>query len=345
MKLFKRILKFTGIALLALLTCASFYFYNSGPEMPPGTDALITKVLESPLPEQVKGKTGFAKSHGLNIWYESIAPKQPAKGAVLLIMGISNDALGWPPQFISALVDSGYQVIRYDHRGTGESDWVKNWNSKHPYSLADMADDGVSVLNSLGVRKADVVGISMGGMIAQELAINHPDRVATLNSIMSSGYIEDPTLPPISSAVAWDLVKVALKYGIIRTDRNMIKMHIASRIILKGKANYPSNSKELAEQVLYDIRKRKGYNSDVSRQHQAAVFLSGSRYDKLKKLSMPTLVVHGREDPFIPIAHGKKCAAIIPMADSLWVENMGHDLPNNLIGVLTKAMIANFHRK
>jgi len=345
MKLFKKILKFGGLAILALLACASVYVYNSGPEMPPDTGSLITKVLESPLPELVKGKKGFAKSHGLNIWYESITPERPAKGVVLLIMGISNDALGWPRQFIAALVDSGYQVIRYDHRGTGESDWVKDWNSKHPYALADMADDGVAVLNSLGIQKANVVGISMGGMIAQELAINHPERVATLNSIMSSGYIEDPALPPISSAVAWNLVKVALKYGIIGTDRNMIKMHIASRIILRGKANYQLDTKELAEQVLYDIRKRKGYNSDVSRQHQAAVFLSGSRYDQLKQLSMPTLVVHGTEDPFIPIAHGKKCAAIIPKADSLWVENMGHDLPGYLTGTLTKALIANFQRK
>jgi pimeloyl-ACP methyl ester carboxylesterase len=345
MKLFKKIVKFTGIVLLALLIGASVYIYNSGPEMPPQTDAIITKVQETPLPELVKGKTGFAKSQGLDIWYESISPVQPAKGSVLLIMGISNDALGWPPQFIKALVDSGYQVIRYDHRGTGESDWVKDWNSKQPYSLADMADDGVAVLNSLGIQKANVVGISMGGMIAQELAINHPDRVATLCSIMSSGYIEDPALPSISSTVAWELVKVALKYGIIGTERNMIKMHIASRIILRGEANYQLDNKELAEQVLYNIRNRKGYNADVSSQHQAAVFLSGSRYSKLRQLSMPTLVVHGTADPFIPIAHGKKCAAIIPRADSLWVENMGHDLPEYLTGTLTKAMIAHFRRK
>lgn len=334
-----------GIALLVLLAGASVYIYNAGPELPPETDAVVTKVLESPLPELVKGKTGFAKSRGLDIWYESLSPEQPARGSVLLIMGISNDALGWPPKFIKALVDSGYQVIRYDHRGTGESDWIKGWNSKHPYSLADMADDGVAVLNSLGIQKTNVLGISMGGMIAQELAINHPDRVATLSSIMSSGYIEDPTLPPISSGVAWDLVKVALKYSIIGTERNMIKMHIASRIILRGKANYQLDIKELAEQVLYDIRKRKGYNADVSRQHQAAVFLSGSRYSKLKQLSMPALVVHGTADPFIPIAHGKKCAAVIPRADSLWVSNMGHDLPGYLTGTLTKALIANFSRK
>lgn len=345
MKLFKKILKFTGIALLALLFCASVYLYNSGPKISPETDALITEVLKSPLPELVKGKKAFAKSQGLNIWYESITPERPSKGAVLLIMGISNDALGWPPQFISALVDSGYQVIRYDHRGTGESDWVKDWNGKQPYSLADMADDGLAVLNSLGIQKANVVGISMGGMIAQELAINHPDRVATLSSLMSSGYIEDPALPPISSAVTWDLIKVAMKYGVFGTEGNLVKMHIASRIILRGKANYQVDTKELAEQVLYNIRKRKGYNSSASRQHQAAVFLSGCRYPKLSQLKMPTLIVHGTADPFIPIAHGKKCAAIIPGADSLWVNNMGHDLPVGLTGTLTKAMIANFQRK
>jgi pimeloyl-ACP methyl ester carboxylesterase len=293
------------------------------------------------LPEIIKGKTGFAKSQGLDIWYESISPKDSSKGAILLIMGISNDALVWPQKFIQSVVDSGYQVIRCDHRGM--LDWVKNWDNKKPYSLADMANDGIAVLNSLEIRKANIIGISMGGMIAQEFAINHPDTVASLTSMMSSGYIEDPDLAKISSGIAWHLIKTSLKYGIIGGKKNMIKLHLSSRIILMGNATYDLNIKEISEQVLYNIRKRNGYNSNVSRQHQGAVFLSGSRYGKLKLLSIPTLIVHGKSDPFIPIDHGKKCASVIPNADSLWLDDMGHDIPDNLIDTLTKKIITNFN--
>lgn len=344
MKSFKRILKITCIAILLLLIGSSIYIYRSGPTLPEGTDEIIEGVLKNPLPEIVKGKTGFAKSQGLDIWYESISPKVSPRGSVLLIMGIANDALGWPQKFIQSFVDSGYQVIRYDHRGTGMSDWVKNWDSKKPYSLADMVDDGIAVMDSLGIRKANIVGVSMGGMIAQELVINHPDRVISLTSIMSSGFILEPQLPKISSDVAWELIKVYFKYGIIGGERNMIKLHLASRIILMGNAKYNLNSKEIAEQVLYNIRKRKGYNFNVSQQHQGAVLLSGSRYDKLKLISIPTLIVHGKSDPFIPIDHGKKCVSIIPNADSLWLDNMGHDIPDNLVDTLSKKIIKNFKR-
>lgn len=345
MKRFKNILKYFGIAILLMLLISAIYVYIFTPKLPNGTDKLIAEVRRSPLPELVHGKTGLAKSQGLNIWYERIDSKGPSKGNVLLIMGISNDALAWPEKFIADLSASGYTVVRYDHRGTGNSDWVKNWDRKKPYSLADMADDGIAVMNALNIQKANIVGVSMGGMIAQELVIHHPERASSLTSIMSSGFIQDPLLPKISGSIAWALVRVSLKYGIFGGEQNMIKLHLASRIILRNKATYQLNEKEIAQHVLYDIRKRNGYNSNASQQHQAAVSLSGSRYEKLKLLKLPTLIIHGKSDPFIPIAHGKKCASIIPGADSLWVENMGHDLPDQLSGMITSKMISNFKRK
>ncbi len=345
MKTLRKILKIMGIVILLVLIGSSVYIYTSGPTLPKGTDEIIEGVLKNPLPEIVKGKTGFVKSKGLDIWYESIYPKDSLKGTILLIMGISNDALGWPQKFIQSFVDSGYQVIRYDHRGTGMSDWVENWDSKKPYSLADMADDGVAILTYLGIEKANIIGISMGGMIAQELAINHPNRLASLTSVMSSGYIEDPELPQISSDIAWQLIKTSLKYGIMGGEKNMIKLHLSSRIILMGNAAYDLNIKEISEQVLFNVRKRKGYNSNASRQHQGAVSISGSRYDKLKLISVPTLIIHGKSDPFIPIEHSKKCASIIPNADSLWLAGMGHDLPDNLVGILSEKIFTNFRRR
>ena len=339
MKSLKGILKIAAIAIMALLVTCILYIASSGPALPEHTDEIIETVIRNPRPEIIKGKTGFAKSKGVSIWYESIAPEGNIKGSILLIMGISNDALGWPPDFIQAFVDSGYQVIRYDHRGTGMSDWIQDWDKKKQYSLTDMAADGIAVLDTLGIRKTTIIGISMGGMIAQELAIRYPKRVASLVSMMSSGFIQDPALPPISSAVTFELIKTSIKYSIIPTEKNTIKLHLASRMILMGNASYELNIRGIAQQVLYNLRKRKGYNSGASAQHQAAVFLSGSRYEQLAKLSVSTLIIHGKSDPFIPIEHGKKCAATIPHADSLWVEEMGHDLPDNLLGLLTEAIM------
>ena len=122
-------------------------------------------------------------------------------------MGISNDALGWPPDFIDSLVKEGYQVIRYDYRGTGMSDWVDNWQEA-PYSLADLAADAVLILDNLDVAQAHLIGVSMGGMVAQEFALSNPERVLTLNLMMTSGNIVDEELPPISSDVTFELIKV-----------------------------------------------------------------------------------------------------------------------------------------
>lgn len=120
----------------------------------------------------------------------------------------------------------------------------------------------------------------------------------------------------------------------------MIKLHLASRIVLMGEASYDLNIKEIAQHVLYNIRVRNGYNHNVSRQHQATVRQSGSRYQNLKTLNIPTLVIHGKSDPFIPVEHGIKCASVIPDAESFLVENMGHDIPEYLTDTLAIKIIA-----
>lgn len=340
MKLLKKILKYSSLLILCLIIVGSFYIFYSGPILPDDTDEMIEEVLANPIPELVKGKTGIVTSQGIRIWYESILPQEAPKGVILLIMGISNDALGWPVPFIQSFTDAGYQVIRYDHRGTGLSDWLGNYDKENPYSLSDMAKDGIAILESLEIEKANIIGVSMGGMIAQQLVIDHPHRVQSLTSIMSSGNIFDEELPPISSEVAVELIKVALKYSVFPSEKNMIKLHLASRIILSGETAQNLNIKELSEQVLFNIRKRKGYNPNVSTQHQTAVSISGSRYDNLKDLDLPTLIIHGTMDPFIPIAHGKKCVNLIPNADSLWIANMGHDIPNELIPFISNKIIS-----
>jgi pimeloyl-ACP methyl ester carboxylesterase len=263
------------------------------------------------------------------------------KGPVLLFMGISNDALGWPQGFIESLVDSGYQVIRFDYRGTGMSDWIEDWR-ENPYSLSDLASDAVAILDTLGIKRVHLIGISLGGMVAQEFAINYPERTLTLTSMMSSGNIVDKNLAGISRQTTFDLIKIGLKYSIFPTERRMIKLYVAARIILRGDATYDIDIKGTAEQVLYNLRKRNGYNPEASQQHREAVYRSGSRYARLKGLRIPTLIIHGLNDPLIPIEHSKKLASHIPNSRTKWFENMGHDLPPALFNSLISELIVNF---
>ena len=125
-------------------------------------------------------------------------------------MGMASDALGWPQTFINKLVDSGYQVIRYDYRGTGLSDWIEAWQQK-PYSFADLAKDAETILDTLEIREVHLIGLSLGGMVAQEFAIKKTDRTLTLASIMSSGNIADKELPEVSNSFVFNFTKIGIK--------------------------------------------------------------------------------------------------------------------------------------
>ncbi len=324
----KKIALILGGIIVIVLIGIIIYIFSSGPTLPPETDVVIEQVLKSELPEIITGETGLADSKGVKIWFESIEPADTNKGAVLLIMGIANDALAWPDFFIQSLVDSGYQVVRFDNRGTGMSDWMEDWDSYTPYTLEDMANDGIAVMDELGIKKAHIIGGSLGGMIAQEMTINHPERVLSLTSMMSTGYIEDPELPGIPAEIIKEFVILGIKHIFLNSEEDIIKTGIASRLLLMGDSTYNLNVKSIAENTLYNIRKRRGYNTDASQQQMTAVTTSGSRYNKLKEIEIPVLIIHGTSDPMIPIEHGRKCAELIPNADTLWVEGMGHDIPD-----------------
>ncbi len=298
--------------------------------------------MQSTIPKVVKGKTGIITSHGWQVWYEDISPIDSVKGTVVLIMGAANDALSWPLDFISTFTDAGYRVIRYDHRGTGLTESKEGWDKKNPYTLEDMAEDPIAILDSLSIQKAHFVGVSMGGMIAQFIAIEHPERTLSLTSIMSTGDILDSALPQTNPEILPKMISAVVKHGILGGKKGKIKLQLVHKKILMGEATGDIAIAPLAEAAFYNLKERNGYNFMAGRHHQKAIEVSGSRYDALAELKVPVLVVHGEQDPVIPIAHGKKMASLIPNADGLWLENMGHDLPDALLDTIAERIILNF---
>ncbi|MEN8121423.1 MAG: alpha/beta hydrolase [Bacteroidota bacterium] len=338
-----KLLKVLASIIATLFLAIVVFIFFTGPQLPENTDQLIENVVQSEPPEFVKGTADYVISDSLKIWYECISPEDSIKGNVLLFMGISNDAMGWPPEFLKLLVDSGYRVIRYDYRSTGMSDWIEDYQ-KSPFSLRDLGKDAVTILDTLKIQKAHLVGVSLGGMVAQDFAIFYPERTSSLSSIMSSGNIIDPELPGISKTTILKLIKIGIRYNIIKNEKNTIKLNLTARTILRGSSLNEKDIKEISEQVLYNMRKRNGYNIKSSEQHQAATLQSGSRYDKLKNINIPILLIHGEKDPLIPIEHSKKLASIIPHAKTRWFQGLGHDIPHEYTDSVSNELIAHFGR-
>jgi len=281
------------LAFLSILILAfAAYLILGGPKLPSDTDAVIENVLKSELPQVIRGETGFAASDGLQIWYENIAPAGEPRGVVLLNMSMAADSLLWPAAFLRAFTDAGYRVIRYDYRGTG---------------------------------------MSLGGMVAQEIAIHHPERVSSLTLMSTSGYAADPHLPGLS--LRYLLASIvrglpSMKYRLMGGEKNLIKERITKMIA----AGIEVDIQETAEVVAYDLRERKGINLKAILQHRAASDVSGSRYESLRMLEVPTLVIHGTDDHMFPVDHGERLAELIPGAEALWLEGVGHVFPYPTMG-------------
>ncbi|MGB7392931.1 MAG: alpha/beta hydrolase, partial [Pricia sp.] len=162
--------------------------------------------------------------------------------------------------------------------------------------------------------------------------------------MMSSGDVSDPELPPLSDEVLPKMISAVLNHGFLGSKKGQIKRQIVQKKILMGEASGEIDVETMAETALYNLEKRDGFNLMAARHHYVAIQASESRIEVLKELELPTLIIHGVQDPVIPIEHGKKLARIIPNADSLWVENMGHDLPGAKINTVCAKIISNFER-
>lgn len=225
------------------------------------------------------------------------------------------------------------------------SDWIDNkaWKQGKKYSLEDMAKDAIAVLDALEIKeKVHLMGMSMGGMISQRLVISYPERFLSLTSVMSTGFFYDKSLRQVTSKFALDMYRYFIRYSDLTKMENRLKLHLGIQRMLIGKGDYFFDDKTILEKAYYELTKRKGYNADSQPHHGYAIKKSGSRYEELKNITIPTLVVHGTDDPLVLFEHGQKYAPMIPNATSLFIEGMGHDYPRKHMPQIAEAVLANF---
>ncbi len=274
------------------------------------------------------------KANGIQIAYETFG--DPEANPLLLINGLSYQMIRWPEPFCRALAERGHHVIRFDNRDVGLSthfteagqpNIVKLYQQlfagerlRVPYLLSDMAADAVGLLDALGIEAAHLVGVSMGGMIGQTVAIEHPERILSLVSIMSSSGRAGLPGPR-------DDVLVHTLKPIPREREAAIRYLMETERLLAGDV-YPADEERARDEAVQSIERRHDPGG-ITRQ-LAAIIASGSRVQALGSVEAPTLVIHGDRDPLIPIEAGKDIAACIPGARFLPVEGMGHYLPRQL---------------
>lgn len=252
-----------------------------------------------------------APAGAVQIHYETLG--DPDDPALLLVAGLGAQLIIWHDEFCYSLVDRGFFVIRYDNRDCGLSTVLSDGEE---YTLSDMAADGLAVLDALGIRAAHVVGHSLGGMIAQTMAIEHPARVLTLTSISSTtgnpsvGQPTDEALEGIAREAATDL-EVA------------IESDVAARRIWAS----PSWFDEDETRAYFRSAHERSFTPGASLRQLMAIASATDREPQLRKLEVPTLVIHGALDPLVPSDGGARTAEVIPEAELLIIEGMGHDLP------------------
>jgi pimeloyl-ACP methyl ester carboxylesterase len=287
-------------------------------------------------------------ANGLKIEVETLG--NPTDPSVLLIMGLGMQLIAWPDSFCKALVDSGFHVIRFDNRDVGLSEKIQAGKATNvawatmryflhlpvqaPYLLDEMAADSVGVLDALGIRSAHIVGASLGGMIAQTVAANFPDRCMSLSSIMASS--GDRRLPNSSLKVT----RLLLSRPPPKASVEQLTDHLVRLFRAIGSPGFPTPEPELREHLSAGIRR--GYYPQGTLRQLLAIVASGDRSARLRTISTPTLVLHGDRDPLVRVSHGIDCARKIPGAELKIIQGMGHDLAPGLLPILSEALLRHF---
>ena len=275
-------------------------------------------------------------ANGLELEYETFG--SASDPTILLIMGLGMQLIAWPQPFCEELAEKGFHVIRYDNRDTGFSTKFEGVKApglpsllvrsllrlpiRVPYTLYDMAEDATGLLDALDISSAHIVGASMGGMIAQNLAASFPERVLSLTSIMStSGHRSLPGADPLVS-------RHLFRSRPTTADREAVIAHNMRTLELIGSPGYPLDEETRREMTSISFD-RCYYPAGFTR-HVAAIVQDGDRRRRLGMIPAPTLVIHGREDRLVPLAGGIDTAKHIPGARLEIIDDMGHNLPAGL---------------
>jgi pimeloyl-ACP methyl ester carboxylesterase len=285
----------------------------------------------------------LARIGDIDICYETFGGADDP--ALLLVMGLGTQMIAWPEEFCRRLAGRGFFVIRYDNRDVGRSTHLRRRpptirqlllrdKRAAAYSLADMAADGIGLLDRLGIERAHVAGASMGGMIAQTMAARHPHRVLSLASLMSNTGHRWKGTPGLS------VYPIFLRRPAV--DREGAVESFVSVFRQIGSPGFPFDEAKTrqAAGLSYD----RGYNPAGAGRQLAAIIAAGDRTEELRGITAPTLVIHGTEDRMVRPSGGRATAAAIPGAQLLLIDGMGHDLPVGAWDRMIDAIVANARR-
>jgi pimeloyl-ACP methyl ester carboxylesterase len=277
-----------------------------------------TKYGNAPLPNKI------------NIYYETFGNE--AHQPILLIMGLDTQCIAFSLEFMMPLLERNFYCIRFDNRDIGKSSWLNDtWNKKKPYTLEDMAQDTCYLLDFLKISEAHLLGVSMGGMIAQRIAISYPHRVKSLCSMMSSAYLHDAgLLKNFSEKLYAPFLPLIFKMIHVNHPHLHPKITVGFymnmfRFLNGKKFNY--DVEQLKRLITEAIEIRKGQNPKARYQQFCAIIASGSRIKEIPKINKPFLIIHGTADPIIPFTHSCKMASLNKCSDLILVEGMGHTFP------------------
>jgi pimeloyl-ACP methyl ester carboxylesterase len=281
---------------------------------------------------------------GIELCYQTVGAESDPP--MLLVMGIGSQMVSWPDGFCETLARRGFRVIRFDNRDCGRSTWLteagvpsvtKAWNRElddPPYLFADMAADCAGLLGALGYDAAHVVGSSLGGFVAQTLAIEHPETVRSLASMMSSTGSADVGQPTPRALEA-------LMTRPASDAETYVEGVVAARRVI-GSAGF-----EMDEALVREIARRahaRGVNPEGTQRQLVASICSGSRARRLPAIDVPTVVLHGTADPLIDVSGGRATAEAIPGAELVLIDGWGHDFPAALWDRIADAIAANAAR-
>jgi len=291
----------------------------------------------------------YLMANGLRLAYDEFG--KASNPAILLVMGLGTQMIAWPEPLCLGLAKKGFRVIRFDNRDIGLSQQIEpkkavnllklmfrsrlGLSIRVPYTLRDMADDAIGILDFLEIESAHWVGASMGGMICQLLAAEYPERSQSLTSIMSTSGNPELSKPGLK------VFKQLLKRPDRSNETAYLKHSLATWAII-GSPDYPPKQEDLSKRILESFHR--SYSPNGYTHQLAAVMKSGDRRHLLRKINVPTQVIHGKADVLIPVDGGIDTAKNIKDAKLELIEGMGHDLPKELIPKFIKLIAENCKR-